>query len=330
MRPEALDLLACPACAGPLELSAEEREGGEVLSGELACSACRASYPITQGIPCLLPPRLSGREKHIYMPMLAYYDAYSSIMDRCYHNPVIAYMRRVEDACIRLTEPRGRVLDIGCGTGRQTLLLARLGCEVLALDISFSMLLAARENAARAGLADRVAFVQALADALPIRPSAFDRAYSIFGAYNHAPRYLRGFRQVWRALRPGGRFLLTVLNKHQLTWWVETIMKKRGRQLKQRLKSDLCYLAVRYGRRKKRVWTRLFTARKLRRALRRAGFEGVRVGSVLIFLRPRFSYEPGLELRGLEARLAELEERLRWLPPFSHLGAYLIALATRP
>jgi len=164
---------------------------------------------------------------------------------------------------------------------------------------------------------------------LPFRPSVFDRAYSIFGAFNHAPRWPRGLRQVHEALKAGGTFLMTVLNRLQLTWWADAVLKRDKKGLRRRLATDLCYIKVRVpGRKKKlKLWTKLFSPRELEEALRSAGFRDVRLGSVLIFLRPKFSYTPHTDLRGLEAGLAELEEKVRWLPPLSYLGAYLIALA---
>jgi len=43
----------------------------------------------------------------------------------------------------------------------------------------------------------------------------------------------------------------------------------------------------------------------------------------------RLPFQLGGGREVLAAKLARLEERLRRLPPFSHLGAYLIALAER-
>jgi len=329
LKAESARLFACPDCRGPLRLEVEVREGQEVIRGALSCVKCGATYPVVNGIPRLLPSRLPGRERQLYNVMMAYYDAYAPLMDRCYHNPRIAYMRQVEDACIRLTRPKGLVLDIGCGTGRQALMLAELSCRVIAIDISSAMLVRARREAARRGLLDRLELVQASASALPFRPGIFSRAYSIFGAYNHVPKLLSALRQLHAVLRRKSLALLTILNKHQLTWWVDALLEKRGRQLKQRLASDICYISIRYGRKKKRVWTRLLSPGKLRKALELAGFRQVRIGSILIFLKPKFSYEPRLTLVGPEKALAELEERLRWIPPFNCLGAYLIALAEK-
>ncbi len=58
MRPDLLDILACPLCKGALTLAAAREEGGEIVAGTLACAACDEAYPIEDGIPDLLPPDL--------------------------------------------------------------------------------------------------------------------------------------------------------------------------------------------------------------------------------------------------------------------------------
>lgn len=58
MRPDLLDLLACPLCKAELTLTVVDEEAGEILSGRLDCAACGETFPIEAGIPNLLPPEL--------------------------------------------------------------------------------------------------------------------------------------------------------------------------------------------------------------------------------------------------------------------------------
>jgi len=48
----------CPVCKSELVLEASQEEDGEVITGQLTCSSCRARYPIDDRIPDLLPPEL--------------------------------------------------------------------------------------------------------------------------------------------------------------------------------------------------------------------------------------------------------------------------------
>jgi ubiquinone/menaquinone biosynthesis C-methylase UbiE len=79
-----------------------------------------------------------------------------------------------------------RVLDVGTGTGRAAILLARGGAQVTAVDASEQMLAVARDRAARDGL--RVAFRRGDAHALEFPDRAFDVAVSL-RVLMHTPRW---------------------------------------------------------------------------------------------------------------------------------------------
>lgn len=56
MKRSLMDILCCPVCKGDLTLHVDKENEKEILEGELRCTACRAEYPIHEGIPNLLPP----------------------------------------------------------------------------------------------------------------------------------------------------------------------------------------------------------------------------------------------------------------------------------
>ena len=56
MKRDMMEILACPVCKGPLELSVTEENEREVVTGSLYCSQCDVRYPIVDTIPNLLPP----------------------------------------------------------------------------------------------------------------------------------------------------------------------------------------------------------------------------------------------------------------------------------
>jgi len=60
MKKELLDILACPVCKGDLELTVDEENETEVVSGSLYCAKCDFRYPIVDTIPNLLPPDQQG------------------------------------------------------------------------------------------------------------------------------------------------------------------------------------------------------------------------------------------------------------------------------
>ena len=58
MKKDLMNILACPLCKGDLELSVEEENKQEIVTGSLYCAKCAERYPIVDTIPNLLPPEL--------------------------------------------------------------------------------------------------------------------------------------------------------------------------------------------------------------------------------------------------------------------------------
>jgi uncharacterized protein YbaR (Trm112 family) len=56
MKKELMEILVCPVCKGKLDLTVEDEDGLEIVTGSLYCRKCDVRYPITGKIPNLLPP----------------------------------------------------------------------------------------------------------------------------------------------------------------------------------------------------------------------------------------------------------------------------------
>ena len=56
MKRELMDILVCPVCKGELQLTVEEENEEEIVSGTLRCDKCKVDYAILDTIPNLLPP----------------------------------------------------------------------------------------------------------------------------------------------------------------------------------------------------------------------------------------------------------------------------------
>jgi arsenite methyltransferase len=104
-------------------------------------------------------------------------------------------------------QPGERVLDIGSGAGIDSLIAARMvgpAGSVLGVDMTPAMLAKATRNAADAGLTN-VTFREGYMEDLPAPDGSVDVVISN-GVINLTTDKLAVMREVWRVLRPGGRF----------------------------------------------------------------------------------------------------------------------------
>lgn len=97
-----------------------------------------------------------------------------------------------------------RVLEAGCGTGAQTVTLARNSphARFVSVDVSAASLAEAKRRADTAGIAN-VQFRQADLFALPFEPQSFDHVFVCF-VLEHLSRPLEALAVLKRLLRPGG------------------------------------------------------------------------------------------------------------------------------
>jgi len=105
--------------------------------------------------------------------------------------------------------PGEAILDIGCGGGVDALIAARLvgpSGAVTGIDPVPEMLARARENARLAGL-DNVYFQESSAAQLPFPDNRFDLVISN-GAFNLVVDKVQALGEVFRVLKPEGRFML--------------------------------------------------------------------------------------------------------------------------
>lgn len=122
--------------------------------------------------------------------------------------------------------PGSRALDLTCGPGLYAVSLAERDCVVTGVDFGPASIDYARELAIAAGVTEVCNFV--LADVRDYEPEAgaYDAALILYGQLAVFPRAEAAalLRKVARALRPGGRLLLEMLDQDRVdkdhsTWW---------------------------------------------------------------------------------------------------------------
>jgi SAM-dependent methyltransferase len=110
--------------------------------------------------------------------------------------------KSAEDFVARLNlKPAMRVLDVGCGTGNQSIPAARAGANVTGVDIAPNLLAQAAERAKREGL--NIHFSEGDAESLPFGDGEFDVVMSMFAAM-FAPQPEMVVSEFLRVCRPGG------------------------------------------------------------------------------------------------------------------------------
>ena len=142
-----IDILICPVCLPlekPLRCETMEKEGDDILLGQLTCKQCSNHFPVEDGIAILLPHRnhkkKQGPSKYETVPVISSY-LWSHYAD----------LWGDEDACKAYGEwadlfqnHSGFFLDAGCAVGRFTFEMS-LKCDfAVGIDNSFIFIQAAR------------------------------------------------------------------------------------------------------------------------------------------------------------------------------------------
>ena len=114
--------------------------------------------------------------------------------------------------------PSGRLLDIGCGAGRNAVPLAQMGWRVIGSDLSSAMLLSAVRRVNDAGLSDRISLVQAAMDSLPLAPNRFDFvvAHGIWNLARSGHEFRKAINEAARVAKSGAPLFLFTFSRHTL------------------------------------------------------------------------------------------------------------------
>jgi len=151
-----------------------------------------------------------------------------------------------------------KLLDIGCGTGSfaRRVLKGRADAEVWGVDFSYKMICAGRGQGYPEG--DRVRFVQADSESLPLADNTFD-VVTCSNSFHHYPRQAVAVAEMYRVLKPGGR--LMIIDGYRDRHWGRFIY-------------DVCVVAVEGA-------VQHASARRFRELFLGAGFRGVRQQATL-------------------------------------------------
>src|SRR5262247_476177 len=122
---------------------------------------------------------------------------------------IAALMRESGEAIVNSlgVTPAMKVLDLGSGDGTTAVPLARLGADVVGIDIARNLVEAGNKRAAKYGLRNLKFQEGDACDLQGVANASFDVVLSVFGAM-FAPRPFDVAKEMVRVTKPGGRIVM--------------------------------------------------------------------------------------------------------------------------
>ncbi len=148
-------------------------------------------------------PRRAERVEDLFATVASRYDLINDLQSFGLHR---LWKRRLVKESMIL--PGQKVLDLCCGTGDVSILLAQAGGEVIGCDFSEPMLGIARKRNAH----ESIRYIQGDALNIPLADGAVELVTMSYGLRNVAD-FNAGLMEIWRVLRPGGRVLILDFGK---------------------------------------------------------------------------------------------------------------------
>lgn len=230
MNKDSLSFLVCPNCrTGNLSLETYIDQKHRVEEGRIICTACGIWYRIEQGLVDMLPLNMRKMNLHkvfankYHIPLDAKQQE-ARVDDKTkqmkfFEESADDYEKRVTNSCYykalhevtfldwmqKNLVSKQRVLDIGCGTGRECISLAEHDIQTIGIDISEKMLQLAWRKAKAQGLGEKVDFIVADGENPPVRDNCFD-ACIFYSALHHISDKQKAILNASRKIIKNGKF----------------------------------------------------------------------------------------------------------------------------
>ena len=128
-----------------------------------------------------------------------------------------------------------KVLDVGCGSGIDSLEFARNGARVAAIDFTNNAVKSTKDLFKEAGLDGRIMKASALD--LPFENNVFDCVYS-FGVLHHIPKVEKALKEIHRVLKQDGLVMAMLYNRDSLLFDYSILLRSIKRGLYPKLSID--------------------------------------------------------------------------------------------
>ena len=176
-----------------------------------------------------------------------------------------------------------KILDVCCGVGRHSIELAKRGYRVTGFDATDRYLEVAAARAKRRG-------VNLTLDVCDLRKIKYRNEFhaaicmwTSFGYFENERDHLKSLRAINRALRPGGKFIIDLINRDWLirnfeqTGWFEVgksfvLERRQFDSTRSRINSEWVFVG-KNGVERRTISLRVYSPHELMELLERAGFE---------------------------------------------------------
>lgn len=203
-----VNLLCCPITRENLRVEIKERNGDDIITGQLISMNGIEKYPILNGIPRFVSD--SG-----YSESFGYeWHRWSRVQfeEENLNKPMAGHTTRMFTAITKWNEEqlRGKlIVEFGCGTGRFIDLLNKFGAIVIGLEMSSAVDEARRNFIYK----DNVLLVQGDLLNPPFKDQIFDFGYTI-GALHHTPDPEKGLCNLIKVVKTGGKIACSVYSQN--------------------------------------------------------------------------------------------------------------------
>lgn len=232
-----------------------------------------------------------------------------------------AYLRfeqALVDREIEQMSDREIVIDLGCATGKKTLLLSEHFGQAVGYDISPHMLAIAKGNASKHQFGARVSFHEVdVEEGIPVGDATVSFVVMNLGTASDVRNIERVIKETLRVLKPGGRFLFSFYNRDALLYrweflpWPVSLVASINLH-------DHC-LEVHSGNEVLSIYARPYTVGEVTALFRDVGVEvNLSTYSTMSAILPNDLFE---NQPGIQEAIVSLDEDLST----SSMGAYIIA-----
>lgn len=273
--------------------------------------------------------------KEVYDLMADEYD----VFDPC-TGPFFINSYRTCDHYIRKMLPHWAnkmVLDVGCGTGLQTLQFAKAAMRVIGIDLSERLIEKAKTKAESLGL-NNVYLIKADATCIPLEDNSVDYVSSYGDVIGHIPEYKKAIKEMTRVCRSGGIVTIEYDNKWHLGLMYSS--KELLNAFRVRSEGDLrrwTYVYLRFPKKVDLIY-KTFTYSEIKSLLKESGLELMKIVGIHIFssiIPPRYhtpfnnTYLFHNFFTSLIINVGKIDFVLKEIYPFNRMGSSSILISRK-